>query len=69
MFFGCQWPLSPSSQFGVGARMNIGKPKREIEIEPVVEPVPETVPMPESEPTPDPVPAEEPREPVELPAG
>jgi hypothetical protein len=42
--------------------MNIGEPKRELEIRPVVLPVPETVPMPSPEPAPsrEPAPSEEP---------
>lgn len=40
--------------------MNIGRPKRIIEVEPVSLPLPEPLPMPapETAPTPDPVPAE-----------
>jgi hypothetical protein len=40
--------------------MNIGEPKRELEIQPVVLPVPETVPMPSPEPSREPAPSEEP---------
>lgn len=40
--------------------MNIGEPKRTIEIEPVTVPVPEEVPIEEPEPTEEPVPVEEP---------
>jgi len=42
--------------------MNIGEPKRELEIQPVVLPVPETLPMPLPEPAPsrEPAPSEEP---------
>jgi hypothetical protein len=40
--------------------VNIGRPKRIIEVEPVSLPLPEPLPMPapETAPTPDPVPAE-----------
>lgn len=40
--------------------MNIGRPKRIIEVEPVSLPLPEPLPMPapETAPTPDPVPAD-----------
>ena len=48
--------------------MNIGKPKRRIDVEPVVVPVPEYLPMPDEEPVREPVPVEEPHEPVEVPA-
>ena len=44
--------------------MNIGEPKRTIEIEPVMVPVPE--PLPVEEPIPGPAPA---REPEPVPAG
>lgn len=40
--------------------MNIGEPKRTIEIEPVTVPVPEEIPIEEPEPTEEPVPVEEP---------
>ena len=40
--------------------MNIGEPKRTIEIEPVTVPVPQEVPTEEPEPTEEPVPVEEP---------
>ena len=40
--------------------MNIGEPKRTIEIEPVTVPVPEEVPTEVPEPTEEPVPVEEP---------
>lgn len=40
--------------------MNIGEPKRELEILPVTLPVPEWVPMPSPEPSQDPAPSEEP---------
>ena len=40
--------------------MNIGEPKRTIEIEPVTVPVPEEVPVEVPEPTEEPVPVEEP---------
>ena len=37
-----------------GGVMNIGEPKRVIEIEPVTVPVPETIPVPEPSPEPEP---------------
>ena len=37
--------------------MDIGKPKRIIEVEPVSIPIPETIPAPEPAPTPAPEPA------------
>jgi len=40
--------------------VNIGEPKRTIEIEPVTVPVPQEVPTEEPEPTEEPVPVEEP---------
>ena len=40
--------------------MNIGEPKRTIEIEPVTVPVPQEVPTEEPEPSEEPVPVEEP---------
>lgn len=40
--------------------MNIGEPKRTIEIEPVTVPVPQEIPIEEPEPTEEPVPVEEP---------
>jgi hypothetical protein len=40
--------------------VNIGEPKRTIEIEPVTVPVPQEVPIEEPEPTEEPVPVEEP---------
>ena len=47
--------------------MNIGEPRRVIEVEPVSLPVPEQIPVPEPEvdPTWDPAPAEPEREPVQ----
>ena len=51
--------------------MNIGEPKRTIEIEPVTVPVPEEIPIEEPAPAEEPVPAVEPRpteEPTEEPA-
>lgn len=44
--------------------MDIGKPKRIIEVEPVSLPLPETIPAPEPLPAPAPEPAPEPAEPV-----
>jgi hypothetical protein len=38
--------------------VNIGQPKRIIEIEPVSTPVPETLPMPSTEPASEPEPVE-----------
>lgn len=38
--------------------MNIGRPKRIIEVEPASLPLPETLPAPETTPAPDPVPSE-----------
>ena len=40
--------------------MNIGEPKRTIEIEPVTVPVPEEIPTEKPEPSEEPVPVEEP---------
>jgi len=52
--------------------MNIGEPKRTIEIEPVVVPVPEPLPADEPVPEREPLPADEPvpeREPTVGPVG
>lgn len=46
--------------------MDIGRPKRIIEVEPATVPVPESLPMPESVPAPDPAPLS-PAPPVEQP--
>jgi hypothetical protein len=36
--------------------MDIGEPRKIIEVEPATIPVPETIPLPETDPTPDPGP-------------
>jgi hypothetical protein len=46
--------------------VDIGRPKRIIEVEPATVPVPESLPMPESVPAPDPAPLS-PAPPVEQP--
>jgi hypothetical protein len=52
--------------------VNIGEPRRVIEIEPVVVPLPERVPDPEPQPAPEPIPTPTPeperQEPDRLPA-
>ena len=44
--------------------MNIGEPRRVIEVEPVNLPVPEQIPVPEPDPTREPAPGEPEREPA-----
>lgn len=44
----------------MSGRMNIGRPKRVFEVEPVSIPVPEVLPVPETEPQAEPLPAGEP---------
>lgn len=45
--------------------MDIGRPKRIIEVEPALLPVPESIPMPEPRTEPDPIPAVPAVEPAE----
>lgn len=45
--------------------MDIGRPRRIIEVEPALLPVPESIPMPEPRPEPEPAPAVPAVEPVE----
>jgi hypothetical protein len=47
-------------------RMDIGEPRKIIEVEPATIPVPETIPMPQTEPASEPVPVA-PEEPVSVP--
>lgn len=59
-----EWSIRPRSTDESGS-MNIGRPKRVFEVEPVSIPVPEVLPEPEAEPVPaaEPIPAPEPAAP------